>query len=90
MNAIRPGFIATDITAGKLTPEMRAQALAGIPMGRAGESSDLGGCALFLASAPSTCCTGAEVDVNGGLLIHGAAAAAADKKIGRISGRTRR
>ena len=69
-NAICPGFIATDITAGKLTDEMRAQVLAGIPMGRAGEASDVAGCALFLASDLSAFCTGTEVDVNGGALIH--------------------
>ncbi|TGD62169.1 SDR family oxidoreductase [Tabrizicola sp. WMC-M-20] len=70
VNAICPGFIATDITAGKLTPEMHAQVLAGIPMGRAGEASDVAGCALFLASDLSAYCTGTEVDVNGGSLIH--------------------
>ena len=69
-NAICPGFIATDITAGKLTDDMRAQVLAGIPMGRAGEASDVAGCALFLASDLSAYCTGTEVDVNGGALIH--------------------
>ncbi|WP_068118784.1 SDR family NAD(P)-dependent oxidoreductase [Tropicimonas marinistellae] len=70
VNAICPGFIATDITQGKLTPEMKAQVLAGIPMGRAGEASDVAGCALFLASELSAYCTGTEVDVNGGSLIH--------------------
>ncbi len=70
VNAICPGFIATDITAGKLTDEMRAQVLAGIPMGRAGEASDVAGCALFLASELSSYVTGSEVDVNGGSLIH--------------------
>lgn len=69
-NAICPGFIATDITAGKLTPEMRKSVLDGIPMGRAGEASDVAGCALFLASHLSAYCTGTEVDVNGGSLIH--------------------
>ncbi len=69
-NAICPGFIATDITAGKLTDEMRRQVLDGIPMGRAGEASEVAGCALFLASDLSTYCTGTEVDVNGGALIH--------------------
>ncbi|QFT93589.1 3-oxoacyl-[acyl-carrier-protein] reductase FabG [Roseovarius sp. THAF9] len=69
-NAICPGFIATDITAGKLTPEMRQMVLDGIPMGRAGEASDVAGCALFLASELSAYCTGTEVDVNGGSLIH--------------------
>ncbi|WP_370275239.1 SDR family NAD(P)-dependent oxidoreductase, partial [Salipiger bermudensis] len=70
VNAICPGFIATDITAGKLTDEMRAQVLAGIPMGRAGTADDVAGCALFLASDLSSYCTGTEVDVNGGSLIH--------------------
>lgn len=69
-NAICPGFIATDITAGKLTDEMRAQVLAGIPMGRAGTAEDVAGCALFLASDLSAYCTGSEIDVNGGSLIH--------------------
>ena len=69
-NAICPGFIATDITAGKLTDEMRAQVLEGIPMGRAGTAEDVAGCALFLASDLSAYCTGTEVDVNGGSLIH--------------------
>ena len=70
VNAICPGFIATDITAGKLTPEMMKTILDGIPMGRAGEASDVAGCALFLASNLSAYCTGTEVDVNGGSLIH--------------------
>lgn len=69
-NAICPGFIATDITAGKLTPEMKTQILEGIPMGRAGMASDVAGCALFLASDLSAYVTGSEVDVNGGSLIH--------------------
>jgi len=70
VNAICPGFIDTDITAGKLSEEKRAEVLAGIPMGRVGKASDVAGCALFLASELSAYCTGTEVDVNGGSLIH--------------------
>lgn len=70
VNAVCPGFIATDITAGKLTPEMMDGILAGIPMGRAGEARDVAGCCLFLASDLASYCTGTEVDVNGGSLIH--------------------
>lgn len=70
INAICPGFIATDITGGKLTSDMMTGILAGIPMGRAGEATDVAGCALFLASELSAYCTGTEVDVNGGSLIH--------------------
>ncbi len=69
-NAICPGFIDTDITAGKLTPDMRNDVLAGIPMGRAGTAQDVAGCCLFLASDLSAYVTGSEVDVNGGSLIH--------------------
>ncbi|MGJ8585037.1 MAG: SDR family NAD(P)-dependent oxidoreductase [Marinosulfonomonas sp.] len=69
-NAICPGFIDTDITAGKLTAEMRAQVLDGIPMARAGTANDVAGCCLFLASDLSAYVTGSEVDVNGGSLIH--------------------
>ena len=69
-NAVCPGFIATDITAGKLTEEMRSEILKGIPLGRAGEASDVAGCCLFLASDLSAYVTGSEVDVNGGSLIH--------------------
>lgn len=69
-NAICPGFIATDITAGKLTEDMMTQILDGIPMGRAGVAADVAGCALFLASGLAAYVTGSEVDVNGGSLIH--------------------
>lgn len=70
VNAICPGFIATDITAGMLTPDKLEEIKAGIPMGRAGTADDVAGCALFLASDLSAYVTGSEVDVNGGSLIH--------------------
>ncbi len=69
-NAVCPGFIATDITAGRLNDEMRQSILKDIPMGRAGEAEDVAGCCLFLASSLSAYVTGSEVDVNGGSLIH--------------------
>lgn len=69
-NAICPGLIDTDITGGMMTDEKHAEIVAGIPMGRTGKPSDVAGCALFLASDLSAYCTGTEVDVNGGSLIH--------------------
>ncbi len=69
-NAICPGLIDTDITGGMMTDEKRAEILAGIPMGRTGKPEDVAGCALFLACDLSAYCTGTEVDVNGGSLIH--------------------
>lgn len=70
VNAICPGFIDTDITAGRLTDEMRERIRSAIPMGRVGEASDVAGCALFLACDLSAYVTGSEVDVNGGSHIH--------------------
>ena len=71
VNALTPGMVATDITAGKLTDEMRQEIVKGIPLGRLGEASDVAGVYLFLASDLSAYVTGAVIDVNGGMLIHG-------------------
>jgi len=70
VNAICPGFIDTDITKDLMTPEKMQLILAGIPMGRAGQASDVAGCALFLASDLAAFVTGATIDVNGGSHIH--------------------
>ncbi len=71
VNCITPGLIQTDITEGKLTDAMRADIIKGIPLGRLGDASDVAGCYLFLASDLSAYVTGAVIDVNGGMLIHG-------------------
>lgn len=71
VNCVTPGLILTDITGGKLTDEMRVKILEGIPLNRLGEASDVAGCYLFLASDLSAYVTGAVIDVNGGMLIHG-------------------
>lgn len=71
VNSVTPGLIQTDITGGKLTPEMKADILKGIPLNRLGDASDVAGAFLFLASDLSAYITGAVIDVNGGMLIHG-------------------
>jgi len=70
VNAVTPGLIQTDITAGKLTDQMRADILKNIPLNRLGEASDVANIYLFLASDLSAYVTGAVIDVNGGMLIH--------------------
>lgn len=70
VNCITPGLIQTDITAGKLTDEMTANILAGIPMNRLGDAVDIARAALFLGSDLSSYSTGITTDVNGGMLIH--------------------
>jgi NAD(P)-dependent dehydrogenase (short-subunit alcohol dehydrogenase family) len=71
VNCVTPGLIQTDITGDKLTGEMRADILKGIPLNRLGEARDVAGAYLFLASDLSAYITGAVIDVNGGMLIHG-------------------
>ncbi|MDX1540284.1 MAG: SDR family NAD(P)-dependent oxidoreductase [Geminicoccaceae bacterium] len=71
VNCVTPGLIQTDITAGKLSDEMRAEILKGVPLGRLGDAEDVAGAFLFLASDLSSYITGAVIDVNGGMLIHG-------------------
>jgi NAD(P)-dependent dehydrogenase (short-subunit alcohol dehydrogenase family) len=71
VNCVTPGLIQTDITGGKLTDELRTEIRKGIPLNRLGEASDVAGAYLFLASDLSAYITGAVIDVNGGMLIHG-------------------
>jgi len=70
VNSITPGLIQTDITGGKLTPEMRDDIIRGIPLGRLGDAADVANACLFLVSDLSTYLTGITLDVNGGMLIH--------------------
>ena len=70
INSITPGLIQTDITGDKLTPEMRAEIIKGIPLGRLGDAADVANACLFLISDLSAYLTGITLDVNGGMLIH--------------------
>ncbi len=71
VNCVTPGLIQTDIAGGKLTDEMKREILKGIPLGRLGVTDDVAGAFLFLACDLSSYITGAVIDVNGGMLIHG-------------------
>jgi NAD(P)-dependent dehydrogenase (short-subunit alcohol dehydrogenase family) len=71
VNCVTPGLIQTDITGGKLTDEMRREIIKGIPLNRLGVAEDVAKAFLFLASDLSSYITGAVLDVNGGMLIHG-------------------
>lgn len=69
VNAIAPGYMATDNTAPIRADEKRNQSiLERIPTGRWGQPSDLQGTAVFLASAASDYMQGAIVPVDGGWL----------------------
>jgi len=69
VNAIAPGYIATNNTAALQADEGRNKAILDrIPAGRWGDPSDLGGAAVFLASRASDYVQGHILAVDGGWL----------------------
>lgn len=69
VNAIAPGYIATDNTAALRADEARNQSILGrIPTGRWGDPEDIAGAALFLASPASNYINGHILAVDGGWL----------------------
>lgn len=69
VNAIAPGYMATDNTAALRADEARNKAiLERIPAGRWGTPQDLQGTAVFLASSASDYLHGAIIPVDGGWL----------------------
>jgi 2-deoxy-D-gluconate 3-dehydrogenase len=69
VNAIAPGYMATDNTeALRNDPKRSAEIMARIPAGRWGEPSDLAGAVVFLASQASAYVHGTVIAVDGGWL----------------------
>lgn len=69
VNAIAPGYIATDINRDlRSIPEKNAELLSRIPMGRYGTPDDLKGLVVFLASDANTYMNGSVVVYDGGFL----------------------
>jgi len=67
VNAIAPGYIATDNTAAlRADPVRSRQILERIPAGRWGEADDVKGAVVFLASAASDYVHGTILTVDGG------------------------
>jgi 3-oxoacyl-[acyl-carrier protein] reductase len=67
-NALAPGFIETDMTAG-LSVDLRAELLRRIPLGSFGQPEDVAEAALFLASPAARYLTGQVLTVDGGLVM---------------------
>jgi 2-dehydro-3-deoxy-D-gluconate 5-dehydrogenase len=69
VNAIAPGYIATDNTkALREDPDRNRAIVDRIPAGRWGQPADLGGATVFLASAASDYVNGITLPVDGGWL----------------------
>ena len=67
VNAIAPGYIATNNTAQlRADPERSKAILDRIPAGRWGEATDVAGTAVFLASSAADYITGHVLVVDGG------------------------
>jgi NAD(P)-dependent dehydrogenase (short-subunit alcohol dehydrogenase family) len=68
INAIAPGFIATEMSAKALNsdPERKQKVMSRTPMGFLGETADIGEAALFLATEASKYINGVSLRVDGG------------------------
>lgn len=68
VNAIAPGFIATDMT-DALNESVRETIAAGIPLKRLGSPQDVAQAAAFLASDEAGYITGQVINVDGGMVM---------------------
>jgi 3-oxoacyl-[acyl-carrier protein] reductase len=66
VNAVLPGFIATDMTAG-MTEDARAELSGSIPLGRVGSPEDVARLVDFLCGPGGAYITGQSLIVDGGL-----------------------
>ena len=70
VNAVAPGWIATQLTQALQDDRTRSEAiLSRTPLGRWGEPADVAGPVLFLASDAARFVTGVVLPVDGGYLI---------------------
>ncbi|MCG6858974.1 MAG: acetoacetyl-CoA reductase [Salaquimonas sp.] len=65
VNAICPGYIATDMVMA-VPEKVRESIIAQIPVGRLGETEEIGRCVVFLASDDAGFITGSTLSANGG------------------------
>jgi 3-oxoacyl-[acyl-carrier protein] reductase len=68
VNAIAPGFITTDMTAG-LSDEIKTGIQSKIPLGRTGTPEDIANAVAFLASEQAAYITGQVLCVDGGIVM---------------------
>jgi len=69
VNAICPGYIATDMVKAMSQEVLEKNVLPEIPIGRLGEPEEIGRCVVFLASDDAGLITGSTLTANGGQYI---------------------
>lgn len=69
VNGVAPGVIETPFHARMTTPEMMAQFVKSIPLGRAGTAEECGRVIAFLASDAASYIHGEMIEINGGQLM---------------------
>src|SRR5713101_4482709 len=68
VNAVAPGFITTDMTAG-LSDEIKNSIQSKIPLGKTGTAEDIANAVAFLASTEAGYITGQVLCVDGGIVM---------------------
>lgn len=68
VNAVAPGFIATDMT-DELTEEQRESMLTMVPLGKLGKAEDVAKTVRFLASDDANYITGQTIHIDGGMVM---------------------
>ena len=71
VNAVAPGWVDTDMSAGTLMGPYREQVCSEIPVGRIASAEDVAGPVAFLASDLARHVTGEVLNVNGGSVLCG-------------------
>jgi 3-oxoacyl-[acyl-carrier protein] reductase len=66
VNCLAPGFIATAMT-DVLSDDVKGKILANVPAGRLGDSRDIAGGVVYLASDEAAYVTGQTLHINGGM-----------------------
>ena len=68
VNAVAPGFIETEMIEG-IPDKVRDKLLSQIPLKRFGTAAEVARCVVYMVSADGDYITGAELSINGGLLM---------------------